>query len=241
MATTDWLRLLHPTLAVAFVFPLIGIVVHYALQTRQRRLQLAAAKAQQATGHPATTAKSQIPATVGREHVQLGRWLTGSVVGVSLLGLAHPIIKTLIKNDIWSKSPFQVFFVAAMFGLTIATLACLYRSQGKVQRILFATLPSAGLIILGLQDGVYRRTNEWFFSHYYYGIVASLLMIASLAILPEIYRSLNWRRVHVTLNLLTLLLFLGQGLTGTRDLLEIPLSWQEPTIYGCNFDQRTCD
>ena len=221
MTTLDWLRLLHPTLAIAFVFPLIGIVVHYALQTRQRRLQLAAAKAQKAAGETAT--KSKIPATVGTEHVQLGRWLTGSVVGLTLLGLAYPLFKLHLKSKTWSSDPFQVIFITAMFAFTIGTLACLYRSQGKIQRILFAALPSAGLIILGLQDGIFRRTDAWFFSHYYYGITAALLMIASLAILPEIYRSLQWRRVHIILNCLALLLFIGQGLTGTRDLFEIGL------------------
>ena len=221
MTTLDWLRLIHPTLAAVFVFPLIGIVANFALQTRQRRLQLAEAKAIKAEG--GTAKKSKIPPTVGAEHVQIGRWLTGSVVGVSLIGLAYPIFKNLNQAKIWAEDPFQGLFVVAMFVLTIATLACLYRSQGKVQRILFATLPSAGIIILGLQDGVYRRTNEWFISHYYYGVVASILMIASLAILPEIYRSLTWRRVHTALNCLALLLFLGQGLTGMRDLFEIGL------------------
>jgi len=144
-------------------------------------------------------------------------------VGLSLVGLAYPIIKNLNQANVWAENPFQVVFVAAMFVLTIATLACLYRSQGKAQRILFATLPSAGLIMLGLQDGVFRRTNEWFISHYYYGIIASVLMITSLAILPEIYRSLAWRRVHIALNCLALMLFLGQGITGMRDLFEIGL------------------
>lgn len=221
MTFIDWLRLIHPTLAVVFVFPLIGIVTHYAWQTRQRRLQLVDAKAQKAEGK--TVKKPKLPPTVGAEHVNIGRWLTGSVVGLSLIGLAYPIFKTINAANTWADSPFQVVFVVAMFVLTIATLACLYRSQGKVQRIIFATLPSAGLIILGLQDGVFRRTNEWFISHYYYGIVASLLMIASLAILPEIYRSLAWRRVHIILNCLALLLFMGQGLTGMRDLFEIGL------------------
>jgi hypothetical protein len=30
------------------------------------------------------------------------------------------------------------------------------------------------------------------------------------------------------------------AITGTRDLLNIPLSWQKPAIYACNFEQRTC-
>ena len=39
---------------------------------------------------------------------------------------------------------------------------------------------------------------------------------------------------------LAAVLFALQGLTGTRDLLEIPLSWQKPAIYACDFQARTC-
>ena len=45
---------------------------------------------------------------------------------------------------------------------------------------------------------------------------------------------------HTLLNTIALILFLGQGLTGARDLLEIPLSWQAPYIYQCDFTNRTC-
>lgn len=106
----------------------------------------------------------------------------------------------------------------------------------------FATLTGAGLVILGCQDGVFRRTNEWYWSHYYIGITAALLMIFSLAIVQDIYqdKSNRWRIVHTILNCIALLLFIGQGMTGTRDLLEIPLSWQEPYIYQCDFANKTC-
>ena len=93
-----------------------------------------------------------------------------------------------------------------------------------------------------MQDGVYRREFEWYVSHFYYGMIAALLMVFSLAIVPEIYRdrSLTWRRVHIWLNCIALLFFIGQGLTGVRDLLEIPLGWQEPFIYECDFDAKIC-
>jgi len=29
-------------------------------------------------------------------------------------------------------------------------------------------------------------------------------------------------------------------MTGSRDLLEIPLSWQKPAIYRCDFTNKTC-
>ena len=38
LETPDLLRLIHPFLAVTFVFPLIGVVTYFAVQTRQRRL-----------------------------------------------------------------------------------------------------------------------------------------------------------------------------------------------------------
>ena len=39
---------------------------------------------------------------------------------------------------------------------------------------------------------------------------------------------------------LAALIFLAQGITGPRDLLEIPLSWQKATIWSCDFSLRTC-
>ena len=224
----DTLRLIHPVIAIVYVLPLIGIVTNYAFQTRQRRLKVEAKE------------KSKIPPTVGLEHVKLGRWLTGSVVGIALIGLIHPIVKTIIRLNVWEDDPFQVIFIAIMFAATIAALVFLYQAKKPLWRGVFATLTSMGLIVLGSQDGVFRRTNEWYISHYYYGMIAAVLMIVSLAILPEIYRSKAWRRVHIFLNVIALLFFIGQGMTGARDLLEIPLGWQENFIYQCDFENKTC-
>lgn len=229
MNTTDILKLVHPAIAVFYVFPLIGIATYFALQTRQRRLAAA------------NKEKTKIAPVVGQEHVKIGRLLAASVVGIALLGMAHPIIKTLINKNALVEVPFQVIFIAAMYVFTIATLVFLYRAKTPTWRALFATLSSMGLIILGCQEGVFRRSNEWFISHYYYGIVAALLMIVSVAVLPEIYRSKAWRRGHIALNMVALLLFVGMGITGTRDLLEIPLSWQESVVYQCDFANKTCE
>ncbi|MBW4507118.1 MAG: DUF4079 domain-containing protein [Scytonematopsis contorta HA4267-MV1] len=230
MELTDFLALVHPAIAVFFVFPLIGMVVNFAWQTRQRRLQ------------SKNGGKSKIPPVVGGEHKKLGDWLTGSVVGVTLLGLAYAIGKNIIKNQVFSKAPFQVIFILLMFVATIVSLVLLYRATNKLWRGTFATLTGAGLIILGFQDGVFRRDSEWYWSHYYIGIAAAMLMIFSLAIVPEIYKdkSHRWRVIHTILNCVALLLFIGQGMTGTRDLLEIPLSWQEPYVYKCDFVNKTC-
>ncbi|NMG08814.1 DUF4079 domain-containing protein [Brasilonema sp. UFV-L1] len=230
MELADFFGLIHPAIAVFFVFPLIGIVANFAWATRQRRLQTSA------------SGKSKIPPVVGVEHRQLGNWLTGAVVGLTLLGLAYPIGKNIIKNQLWNKDIFQVIFILLMFAATITSLIFLYRAKQPLWRGVFATLTGIGLVVLGCQDGVFRRTNEWYWSHYYFGITAAELMIFSLAIVPDIYkdRSNRWRIIHTILNCIALLLFIGQGMTGTRDLLEIPLSWQEPYIYKCDFVKKTC-
>ncbi|GAB4218157.1 MAG: DUF4079 domain-containing protein [Synechococcales cyanobacterium] len=226
--TFDLLRLLHPMLAATVVMPMIGIVSYFALQTRQRRL---AALAQE---------KTKIPPVVGQEHVKVGRWLAVAVVALVLLGILHPIVKTILAKNTWTTNPSLVLFIVVMYGLTIGSLVLLYRAKAPRWRIIFAVLTGLGLVILGNQDGVYHRDYEWYLSHYYFGMTAALLMIVSVAILPEIYKSPRWRTTHIVLNSIALLLFISQGITGTRDLLEIPLHWQESFIYQCDFAQKVC-
>jgi hypothetical protein len=222
MTLDNWLTLIHPALAVIFVFPLIGIVVNFAWATRQRRLQI------KAGGQ-----KSKIPPVVGRDHVQLGKWLSASVVTIILVAFAHAILsKNILKNELLTQNPLQAIFIFLMFGLTIASLVFLYQAREKKWRAIFATLTGMGLVVLGTQEGVFRRTAEWYISHYYYGMIAALLMIFSLAIIDEIYKdkSLFWRKVHIVLNTIALLLFIGQGITGTRDIFEIGLYTPPPGL-----------
>ncbi|WOD40495.1 DUF4079 domain-containing protein [Nodosilinea sp. E11] len=224
----DLLRLLHPVLAVTVVMPLIGIAVYFAVQTRQRRLAVV------------NQVKTTISPVVGKEHVRVGQWLSGSVVGLVLLGLAHPIFKTIARENAWAEDPFRGIFVLAMFGLTIVSLVMLYRAATALWRGVFASLTGMGLWLLGMQPGVWRRGFEWYVSHFYLGMAAAMLMIFALATLPEIYKSKRWRLTHAVLNTVAVLLFISQGITGTRDLLEIPLHWQEPFIFQCDFENRTC-
>jgi MFS family permease len=230
MEFKDTILLLHPIAAVIFVFPLLGVVLNRALQVRQRRL-----------GNENT----KIPAVVGQEHVQLGRWLTGSVVGIVLLALANDVLGNIVQNGIWGKDPFKVVLIYMMFGAAIASLVLLYQAKAKLWRGVFATLSSMALIILGAQDGVYRKTEQWYVSHYYYGITAAILMIISVTILREIYqdKTHRWRTLHIVLNSMALLLFIGQGITGTQSLLEVPLHWQKPYVqklYELQCDMKPC-
>jgi len=239
LALKDILRLIHPILAVLVVFPLIGIVVFMAWQTRQRRLQVAA------------EGKSKIPPVVGQEHVQLGRWLAAAVVLVELLGISRPMLDRVMQDQLWQTVPFKLTLIALLYLATIASLVLLYRARPKRWRAVFATLTGMGIVILSYQDlailqlanpAIYRRNEEWLLSHFYYGVTVTLLMVFSLAIIQDIYqdRENRWRTVHIVLNSIALLLFVGQGITGTRDLLEIPLSWQEPHIYQCDYANKKC-
>ncbi len=213
LGTKDLVSLIHPAIAVILVFPIIGIVSNFAWQTRQRRLQIKDSK------------KSKIPPVVGREHVKLGRWLTASVVGVNLMGLAYSIVYNNfiinLKRD--SLDSVQATLITLIFIATIASFIMLFRAKPKLWRGIFATLSGMGLIILGSQEGVSRFSDEWYWSHYYYGMGVSILMIFSLTIVEDIYkdRSNRWRNAHIILNCFALLLFIGQGITGVRDLLEI--------------------
>jgi MFS family permease len=231
MGARDFAALIHPMLAVVIVFPLIGMVVRLSVLTRQRRLDVA------------NQQKSKIAPTTGSSHLQLGRWLAAWVVGNTLLALLYSIIfKSILPNQLWSAEPFKLAFLIAMFAVTIGAFVCLYLAKLALWRAVFATLSGMGLIVLGAQEGVFRRGYEWYTSHYYYGIMAALLMIFSLAIVQDIYkdRQHRWRRAHMVLNGIAVLLFVGQGFTGARDLLEIPLSWQEPYVYQCDYVNLTC-
>lgn len=207
----DFVSLIHPALVVAFVFPMIGVVTNFAWQTRQRRLDSKKGK--------------KIPAIVGREHVKIGKWLSASVVISSLIAIAYSIVfKSFIKAKLWEKNNPMAILIILLFVATIVSLILLLKAKPPLWKGIFGTMTGMGLIILGQQDGVWRLPDEWYWSHYYYGIAVSLLMLFSIAIVDDIYRDRTntWRNIHIALNCFALLLFIGQGLTGARDLLEIP-------------------
>jgi FtsH-binding integral membrane protein len=226
----DAWALLHPAIAVTVVFPLLGIVLHRALLTRQRRLITKAG------------GKSKIPPVVGTEHVETGKYLSASVVGVTFLGLAYPIFSKTIKNNLFSEQPLRVLLIIAIFVVSITSFILLFRAKTVMGQGVFSSLTGAGLIFLGCQPEIYRREHEWFVSHFYYGILVALLMILSLATIQHIYqdRQNRWRSAHIIINSFALFLFIGQGITGVRDLLEIPLHWQMPYVYQCDSVNKTC-
>jgi MFS family permease len=230
LSIKDLLVLLHPIIGIVVLFPLLGLVVDRALLVRRRRQD-----SQQ--GH-----QSKIPPSIGVEHVKLGRYLAIVVVGLALLGMCRPIFSYLYTENIWNKNPLQVIQVILLYVTTIGSFICLDRSKQIYWRSIFAVLTSLGLIILGSQKGIFPRNDEWFVSHFYYGLSASILTICAMAMLSEIYRDRTnrWRNAHIILNCLALLFFIGQGATGTRDLLEISLGWQETYLSKCDYLRQIC-
>ena len=227
MAGVDWLWILHPFLAVVLVYPLVGVVVRLAIQTRARRLQ-----------------NQKLPVTVGRDHSDLGRWLAAAVVLLVLVALSVVIGTKAPLVQFEGGLARAIQLVLVLFG-TIVSLLALWRCTRPGLRLAFSLITWAGVLGLGAQPEVWRLSDNPFTpafwqSHYWAGVGVTGLMLFSLGARAEILRDIRIRRLHVTANVLAALLFLTQGLTGTRDLLEIPLSWQKSTIYRCDFNAKTC-
>jgi hypothetical protein len=128
---------------------------------------------------------------------------------------------------------------------TLGSLSALWRCRPAAGRLGLALLSWAGVLLLGAQPEVWRLSDDplslaFWQSHYWAGVALTGLMLFSLGAWPEIQRQRRLRRLHVSASVLAALLFCLQGITGTRDLLEIPLSWQKPAVYACDFTAKTC-
>lgn len=227
MTITDWLWILHPALAVVLIYPLIGMVVRLAWQTRQRRV-----------------AQVKHPPVVGRDHSDLGRWLAVGVVCLVLIALTVVIATKESPVDFAGGATRAVQLSIVLLG-TGTSLVALWRSKAVALRLSFSLITWIGVLTLGAQPEVWRLSDDplspaFWQSHYWAGVSVTGLMLFSLAARPEILRDLRLRRLHVTASVLAALLFVIQGITGTRDLLEIPLSWQKPAVYACDFDLQRC-
>lgn len=225
----DWLRLTHPVLSVLWVYPILGLVLSRSLLTRQRRLG-------------SNEDRKKIPASVGSEHQTTGQWLAIAVIGAYLIGCARPTLNFWIKTQVLTQMPWQALLVSLIYGVAVGSTWAIFQAiPRRPWRYGFAVINAIALIAIGFQNGVYRNDSFWYQSHFYFGLATTLLMVFSLATFPEIVRDRTnrWRMIHMSANILATLLFVIQVVTGTRDLLEIPLSWQEKTIYSCNFDRTS--
>ena len=225
--TIDWLWIVHPFLAVVLIYPLIGVVARLGIQTKARRID-----------------GVKLPPTTGRDHSAMGRWLSAGVVLLSLIALAV-VIATKVPIQQFPGGVRRIVELCFVLLGTVVSLISLCQVKAKALRLGFAFITWAGVIALGSQPEVFRLGDNPFQvgfwqSHYWAGVSVVGLMLFSLGARPEILSNLRWRRIHVAVNILAALLFVIQGLTGTRDLLQIPLHWQKSALANCNWTTLVC-
>ena len=68
LTALEWLALLHPVLAILFVYPVAGATIRLGILAREKR----------------TDYNPALPDTVPTEHWQHGRWLVSSAVVITL-------------------------------------------------------------------------------------------------------------------------------------------------------------
>ncbi len=227
MGVKDWLWLLHPALAVALVYPLVGIVVRLGWMTRRRRVDGA-----------------RLPPTTGAEHSDLGQMLSLAVVAIALLAITV-VIGTAGPPDQFRGGLGRASQLLLVLAGSVAALIALRQVSSKALRLTFSLLTWLGVLTLGLQPEVFRQGDnplqlEFWSSHAWAGLALVGLMLFSLGARAEILRQKKWRRLHVAAAILAGLLFLSQAITGSRDLLEIPLAWQKPFLAACDWQARVC-
>ena len=184
------------------------------------------------------------PPAVGRDHSELGRWLALAVVLLVLTALVV-VIASKAPLAAFSGGPSRAFQLLLVLVGTVSSLLALWFSKSPWLRLSFSLITWIGVLALGAQPEVWRLSDNpltpaFWQSHYWSGVAVTGLMLFSLGARPEILRDLRLRRLHVTASVLAAVLFLVQGITGSRDLLEIPLSWQKPAIQTCDFNLQRC-
>ena len=229
MTAIDWFSLLHPVLVILFVYPVVGATIRLGILVREKRLGI-----------------TQQPAPVPREHADHGRWLTAGVVVSVLIALVYSFVSKAVDPAVAFTGglPRLVLLMLVAAGTLVALLALLKVKQPAL-RASFTLLTWAGLLGLGSQAEIWRLsdnplTGAFWSSHDWSGVLLTGLFLMNLAARPEISRHKGWRRLHVSSNILIMVLLAVQAITGSRDLLEIPLSWQKPAIYRCDFTNRVC-
>ena len=195
MNPIDWFALLHPVLVILFVYPVVGATIRLGILARERRLKI----------HPQ-------PPTVGVEHADHGRWVTGGMVVAVLVALIYSFTSKFISPEPPFAGGVQRLALLLLVSAGIfASLLALWRVKSTTLRASFALLTWAGLLGLGSQPEIWRLSDNPFegsfwASHYWSGVLLTGLMLFSMSAKPEIFRSLKMRRLHVSVNILVAVL-----------------------------------
>lgn len=228
MTALDWLALLHPVLVILFVYPVVGATIRLGILVREKRLGI-----------------TRQPDLVPVEHAAHGAWVTGGVVVAVWIALLYSLLaQGLAAGALAGGLPRLLLLGLAALG-TLASLLALLRVRWAPLRASFALLCWAGLLSLGSQPEIWRLSDNplkagFWSSHYWSGALLTGLLLFTTAARPEIRRLPRLRRLHLGLNLLVMVLLAVQAITGSRDLLQMPLSWQTPALLRCDPLVRRC-
>jgi hypothetical protein len=144
LETKDWLWVLHPALAVAVVYPLIGMVARLGLQTRERRV-----------------GGAKLPPSTGREHSDLGRWLALAVVASVLVALTV-VIATATPWEQFRGGAGRAIQLLLVLAGSAAALAALWWAHAKGLRLAFSLITWLGVLTLGAQtSGAPTTGSGW--------------------------------------------------------------------------------
>ena len=228
MTALDWLALLHPVLIILFVYPVIGATIRLGILVREKRLGI-----------------TRQPDLVPVEHAAHGAWVTGGVVMAVLIALLYSFFAHAWGAGAVSGGLPRLLLLGMVAAGTLVALLALLRVRRAALRASFALLCWAGLLGLGSQPEIWRLSDNplsagFWGSHYWSGVLLTGLLLFTTAARPEITRMPRLRRLHLLLNLLVMVLLAVQAITGSRDLLQMPLSWQTPAILSCDPLARSC-
>jgi hypothetical protein len=220
LSALQWLSLLHPLLMVLFVYPVIGATIRIGIHVRERRL-----------------GQYPLPASVGPEHLDHGRWLTTAMVLAVLLALGWSFLHAgsidtgtpgtaaigTIPGANWPQRPLALALGAAA---ALASCLALWRVKRPWLRACFALTCWLALLGLGLQPEVPRWSDNpldvtFWRSHFWGGWLLCGLLLFAMAAAPEIRSRPLLRRLHLAANVLVALLMAVQAITGCRDLLQL--------------------
>jgi hypothetical protein len=215
LSALQWLSLLHPLLMVLFVYPVIGATIRIGIHVRERRL-----------------GQYPLPASVGPEHLDHGRWLTTAMVLAVLLALGWSFLHAgawgtgaigTVPGANWPNRPLALALGAAA---ALASCLALWRVKRPWLRACFALTCWLALLGLGLQPEVPRWSDNpldvtFWRSHFWGGWLLSGLLLFAMAAAPEIRSRPLLRRLHLAANVLVALLMAVQAITGCRDLLQL--------------------
>jgi hypothetical protein len=224
MTAIDWLALVHPVLIILFVYPVVGATIRLGILVREKRLGI-----------------TRQPDLVPVEHAAHGAWVTAGVVVAVLIAL----LSSLLAHGWASGGVPRLLALGLVIGGTLAALLALLRVRRAALRAACALLCWAGLLGLGSQPEIGRLSDNPFSagfwsSHYWSGVLLSGLLLFTTAARPEIIRLPRLRRLHLTLNLLVMVLLAVQAITGTRDLVQMPLIPKTPLPQRCDPPASGC-